>query len=390
MSQKAQGEASAATESTVAADTTKQTSESKQESENSAAPASEKQAAVGTSSLLDQAAEGDDGDDSDVNEDAEEKTEKKGTVVYLRGKLKKGEDSTVIYAGVWASQKEDFADKTKTSKIKYETTLSDEQLRAGDIGDTSWDGYFLVNEGPGEDGKPKYSKVKEEGIELSVAPSNKGDGYITVKGSGVNAFGGFQMTGVYNIANRQMTMTKQYEADDSDDDDLEEDTRTQEEQLNEVALLLEDAEVDVSELKSGAHLKKRKASSGVAGGVTAPVAKRERRRSAIRAQNQWRDKLEQAAADGQANGNATSSGSCESQVQALSNQVKACRRGGAAQLMPLLRRLGKFEVTVAILSSTKIGSIINKLGKKHPDVEVKRLAGLLVKKWRAAAAKESS
>lgn len=389
MSQKAQGDAAAATEETAVADTSKQTSESPSTS------ASEKQAATGTSSLLDQAAEADDDDDSDANEEAEEKTEKTGTVVYLRGKLKKGEDSTVVYVGVWASQKEDFADKTKTSKIKYETTLSDEQLRAGDIGDTSWDGYFLVNEGPGEDGKPKYSKVKEEGIELSVAPSNKGDGYVTVKGSGVNAFGGFQMRGVYNIANRQMTMTKQYEADDSDDDDLEEDTRTQEEQLNEVALLLEDAEVDVSELKSGAHLRKRKASSGVAGAVAAPMAKRERRRSAIRAQNQWRDKLEQAAADSQAGGGGggsgnSSAGSCESQVQDLSKQVKACRRGDAAQLMPLLRRLGKFEVTVAILSSTKIGSIINKLGKKHPDVEVKRLAGLLVKKWRAAAAKESS
>ena len=52
-------------------------------------------------------------------------------------------------------------------------------------------------------------------------------------------------------------------------------------------------------------------------------------------------------------------------------QVKALRKDGAVSaLMPALRRLDKFQVTVADLSRTKIGSVVNKLAKKHKDVEV--------------------
>ena len=82
-----------------------------------------------------------------------------------------------------------------------------------------------------------------------------------------------------------------YEADD-DDDDMEEDTQTAEEYANELALLAEDAKLDVSALKSGAHLKKNTATGGAAAAAAAAAAlaappKRKRRLKAIQAQNRF-------------------------------------------------------------------------------------------------------
>ncbi len=175
-----------------------------------------------TASLLDAAADDDGEDDSDAEEDEdngakkkdgasaveEGEEEKAGTVAHLRGKLKPTEDDVVVFQGTWASDKADFADKAKTSKLRYETSLTKEQLRAGDIGDTSWDGYFLINEGIDEEGKPKFTKIKEDGIELSAKPSKSAD-LIDVKGFGCNNIGAFKLAGVYNKATHQLMLTKQ-------------------------------------------------------------------------------------------------------------------------------------------------------------------------------------
>jgi hypothetical protein len=180
-----------------------------------------------TASLLDAAADDDGEDDSDAGEEseddddddgekkpkegaaAEEKEEKAGTVAHLRGKLKPTEEGVVVFQGSWASDKADFADKAKTSKLKYETSLTKDQLRAGDIGDTSWDGYFLINEGLDEEGKPKFSKIKEEGIELTAKPSKSAADLVDVKGFGCNNIGAFKLAGVYNKATHQLMLTKQ-------------------------------------------------------------------------------------------------------------------------------------------------------------------------------------
>jgi hypothetical protein len=306
--------------------------------------------------------------------DAEEEEKNSGgAIAYMRGKLRMLDEDTVVYSGVWAMAKEDFADKTKTSKMHYETSLSETQLAAGDIGETSWDGFFAIKTGMSEDGKATYRKVKEEGIELSAEQGATKD-HFQLKGSGVNEFGAFAIKGVFNRVTRQLMITRQYEADD-DDDDVEDDPST-EEIAAELALLREEADMDLDALTSSGQLKKRKASgsgsatTGGGGAGSAPPAKRERRKSAIRAQNSIREKIAQEL--GQAAGQAPSGSGGD--LQALAAQVKKLRHQGTAeQLMPLLRQLNKIPMTVAKLTATGIGSLVNKLAKKHEDHEVSEL-----------------
>jgi len=314
--------------------------------------------------LLDTAAAADEEAEADFDEKAEKKDEEKskGTCVFLRGKLKPAEDETVVYYGSWAVNKDDFADKTKTSKIRYETSLSRKQLVAGDLHETSWDGYFLVKQDEvQENGDPKYTKIKEEGIEFSVV-SEPGSEVVKFKGNGVNAYGSFSLDGVYDRKSHRMMITKQYDGEDSDDE-LEDDARSAEEVAEELALLREDLSVDVSQLKSGEHLRKRKA-SGSAASAAAPIAKRERRQSAMRAQNRWRDEI--AAAEG-------STGS--DSLQSLTDKVQKLRKTGTAQqLLPLLQKLEALSISVNDLMRTKVGVVVNKVAKKHSDAEVRRLS----------------
>ena len=66
-----------------------------------------------------------------------------------------------------------------------------------------WSVCLLQGETPDE--KPR--KIREEGIELSAeAPK---DGTVRVSGTGFNTFGSFTIKGLFNIAKRQMMMTKQ-------------------------------------------------------------------------------------------------------------------------------------------------------------------------------------
>lgn len=280
-------------------------------------------------------------------------TESKGAIAHMRGKLKMTDEELVVFSGVWAMNKEDFADKTKTGKMHYDTTLTKSQLKAGDLDGTCWDGYFMYKQGSNEDGKPILKKIKEEGIELNLQARETANLH-DVTGYGENEFGTFSITGLYDSQKQQMMLTRQYNADDDIEDD-----RTAEEQAEELRLLRDDLNHDVNDLINGSR-SKRKNSGGV-GPVS--IIKRSRRGSAIRAQNQWRDEIAALTA--------TAGATPRDELQQLASELKAVRKNGTiAQIMPILRKLSKFEITVADLQRTKIGSIVNKIVKKHHDLEV--------------------
>ena len=60
------------------------------------------------------------------------------------------------------------------------------------------------------------------------------------------------------------------------------------------------------------------------------------------------------------------------EILRVAKELKKLRKTGSVnQIMPLLRSLQGLPMTVADLSRTKVGSIVNKLAKKHDDLGVR-------------------
>jgi len=75
---------------------------------------------------------------------------------------------------------------------------------------------------------------------------------------------------------------------------------------------------------------------------------------------------------------------CEDQVTSIRKQLEKITSDGAdnAQTLDLLKRLGELDITLNILTSTRIGLTVNALRKSSSDEETITVAKSLIKAWK--------
>jgi len=76
--------------------------------------------------------------------------------------------------------------------------------------------------------------------------------------------------------------------------------------------------------------------------------------------------------------------SCEEQVLAIRKQLEKITTDGASdvQAMDLLKQLGELNITLDILTSTRIGMTVNALRKSSTEEETITVAKTLIKSWK--------
>lgn len=74
--------------------------------------------------------------------------------------------------------------------------------------------------------------------------------------------------------------------------------------------------------------------------------------------------------------------SCEEEVLSIMKKLEKDEEDSASETKELLTELGKLDLTLKVLTSTKIGIKINVLRKTHKDEEVIAVARALIKSWK--------
>lgn len=192
----------------------------------------------------------------------------------LRG-LVSLKDDHLVWEGKWADSMENFKLGQKNRfKYTFESTYSGDSAKIVPVSG-KLEGSFMMGNDKATGG---LLKVKETKFVLSFAPETD-EKFMKISGNGENQFGAFDVVGRYNVDEKKLALEKSYkdktlfdtdsEAEDAEfsdenalseedeDDDIDDDVGGE----AELAALLEEATVPISELKKNLHTEQVTSSS---------------------------------------------------------------------------------------------------------------------------------
>eukprot|EP00941_MAST-03F_sp_MAST-3F-sp1_P000988 g988.t1 len=350
-------------------------------------------------------------------------------IPVLRGKCQL-KDNVWIWQGKWAMTVDEFKGGN-TSKFRYKgpTLKEDEKDNSIASASGSFRGVFFVkSDVEGEENL----KVKEKNVTLEFKKPNSGKPTEkwAVFGKGENQYGKFVLEGTYDPTSAVVVVTKTYDESEDEEGDSEGDfvgndnIYDDEETLleaeceptdfeAEVRGLAEDNELTVEELRAkygggGGVGNSSGGSSGISTGGGSSLTAELLGNSTEEGKNKKRSRegeVEVSSTNGddgpqkkRPKRRGTEADGSEAQLKVFVEDLRSAtassveglsasrREEEKGKAMKILKKLEKFDITVDLMLATGVGKLLNKLGKKHPDLNISRTSALLVKRWRKMAA----